>query len=100
MICNECGLETSVTDSRSSSSGNYVRRRRECDSCKARFTTYEMRIPDGYTPDDIGRLTYISESDMDVLGRIGNPRRLMSVAVQRFVREWVEISKLINQPTS
>lgn len=33
--------DTSVVDSRSNDETSYVRRRRECSSCKRRFTTYE-----------------------------------------------------------
>lgn len=41
MICPECGYEDSkVIDSRPAE--NKIRRRRECLSCKCRFTTYEM----------------------------------------------------------
>ena len=48
MKCIYCGhLEDKVIDSRSSSEGNSVRRRRECLKCERRFTTYEYveRIP-------------------------------------------------------
>lgn len=41
MICPECGSEkTKVTDSRGCTDGS-IRRRRECEACKSRFTTYE-----------------------------------------------------------
>lgn len=41
MKCPECGFEDSkVIDSRPAE--NKIRRRRECLSCKCRFTTYEM----------------------------------------------------------
>lgn len=41
MTCPECGYEDSkVIDSRPAE--NKIRRRRECLSCKCRFTTYEM----------------------------------------------------------
>lgn len=41
MKCPECGYEDSkVIDSRAAE--NKIRRRRECLSCKCRFTTYEM----------------------------------------------------------
>lgn len=41
MKCPECGYENSkVIDSRPAE--NKIRRRRECLSCKCRFTTYEM----------------------------------------------------------
>jgi len=42
MKCPFCGHEeTKVLDSRPGANGNSVRRRRECLSCEARFTTYE-----------------------------------------------------------
>jgi len=42
MRCTYCGfLESKVIDSRESKKGLSIRRRRECLSCKRRFTTYE-----------------------------------------------------------
>ncbi|OGL40100.1 MAG: transcriptional regulator NrdR [Candidatus Schekmanbacteria bacterium RIFCSPHIGHO2_02_FULL_38_11] len=42
MKCPFCGhLEDKVVDSRLGKEGKSIRRRRECLSCKARFTTYE-----------------------------------------------------------
>jgi transcriptional repressor NrdR len=42
MICPFCGNnETKVIDSRDTSDGKAIRRRRECEKCKARFSTYE-----------------------------------------------------------
>ena len=42
MRCPFCGfLESKVIDSRESKTGISIRRRRECLSCKRRFTTYE-----------------------------------------------------------
>ena len=42
MKCPFCGhLEDKVVDSRASSDGAAIRRRRECLSCQRRFTTYE-----------------------------------------------------------
>jgi transcriptional repressor NrdR len=42
MRCSYCGfLESKVIDSRESKKGLSIRRRRECLSCKRRFTTYE-----------------------------------------------------------
>jgi transcriptional repressor NrdR len=46
MRCPFCGeLEDKVIDSRSSKDGGEIRRRRECERCERRFTTYE-RIED------------------------------------------------------
>ncbi len=42
MKCIFCGyLESKVVDSRPTDEGSSIRRRRECLSCKKRFTTYE-----------------------------------------------------------
>lgn len=42
MRCPYCGSEdTRVTDSRPVEESNSIRRRRQCDSCGKRFTTYE-----------------------------------------------------------
>lgn len=42
MRCIYCGCEESrVIDSRSTEDGNSIRRRRECENCGRRFTTYE-----------------------------------------------------------
>jgi transcriptional repressor NrdR len=43
MKCPSCGFpESKVVDSRSAQEGSTIRRRRECLSCKKRFTTFEM----------------------------------------------------------
>lgn len=48
MRCPKCGhTESKVIDSRPSEDGDAIRRRRECLSCGARFTTYERA---GETP--------------------------------------------------
>jgi len=42
MHCQKCGVaDTSVIDSREAEGGNAIRRRRECNKCGFRFTTYE-----------------------------------------------------------
>src|SRR3954471_20337869 len=42
MKCPFCGhLESSVVDSRISATGELIRRRRSCEACERRFTTYE-----------------------------------------------------------
>lgn len=44
MRCPKCGFEDSkVIDSRPSENNEAIRRRRECESCGFRFTTYERR---------------------------------------------------------
>lgn len=42
MKCPRCGhVDNKVVDSRSGKEGDVIRRRRECISCRKRFTTYE-----------------------------------------------------------
>ncbi|MGT2784909.1 transcriptional regulator NrdR [Streptococcus merionis] len=42
MRCPKCtGLKSSVVDSRQAEDGHTIRRRRECEECHYRFTTYE-----------------------------------------------------------
>ncbi len=42
MKCKYCGsMESKVIDSRQAEEGNSIRRRRECENCSKRFTTYE-----------------------------------------------------------
>ncbi|MDR1615468.1 MAG: transcriptional regulator NrdR [Syntrophomonadaceae bacterium] len=42
MRCPYCqGVESRVVDSRASEDNSVIRRRRECEGCKRRFTTYE-----------------------------------------------------------
>ena len=42
MTCSFCGhIEDRVIDSRESKEGDSIRRRRQCNSCEKRFTTYE-----------------------------------------------------------
>ena len=49
MKCPFCGYEkSSVIDSRPVEENNSIRRRRECESCHKRFTTYE--VIDAYQP--------------------------------------------------
>ena len=42
MTCPKCGAETRVIDSRPT--GDMIRRRRECENCRRRITTYEVTL--------------------------------------------------------
>lgn len=61
MRCPYCGKDnTRVIDSRPADEGDSIRRRRECDVCKKRFTTYEKveTIPVIVIKKDNNRETY------------------------------------------
>ena len=50
MKCPFCAtLESKVIDSRASAAGDVIRRRRECEKCERRFTSYE-RVEDVFPP--------------------------------------------------
>ena len=61
MKCQYCGeMASKVVDSRLAEEGNSIRRRRECENCKKRFTTYEKveTIPLIVIKKDKNRETY------------------------------------------
>jgi transcriptional regulator NrdR family protein len=43
MICDKCGDKTKVFDSRVLGDGQLIYRRRRCDNCFNKFTTYEEK---------------------------------------------------------
>lgn len=61
MLCPSCGAgESQVVDSRPAEGGRAVRRRRECQSCRHRFTTYERLEPRLVVRKRTGRLEAFS----------------------------------------
>lgn len=66
MKCPYCGKDnTRVIDSRPADDGDSIRRRRECDECHKRFTTYEKveTIPMIVIKKDNNRETYDRSQD-------------------------------------
>ncbi|MEX0979939.1 MAG: transcriptional regulator NrdR [Gemmatimonadota bacterium] len=71
MRCPQCdSTENRVVDTRTSRGGRAVRRRRECSSCAARFTTYE----------------YVEERPLQVLKVEGNAEDFDRAKLSRSVR--------------
>ncbi|MGB8360109.1 MAG: transcriptional regulator NrdR [Acidimicrobiia bacterium] len=57
MLCPSCGTaDTRVIDSRPAESGVSIRRRRQCEACQHRFTTYERLEPQLMVMKRSGRL--------------------------------------------
>lgn len=57
MLCPACGTaDTRVIDSRPAESGVSIRRRRQCEACQHRFTTYERLEPQLMVMKRSGRL--------------------------------------------
>lgn len=65
MRCPTCGAhENHVVDSRPADEGRAIRRRRECDSCESRFTTYERLEPQLMVRKRNGRLEAFSSTKL------------------------------------
>lgn len=61
MLCPSCGASgTRVIDSRPAEAGSAIRRRRECEVCEHRFTTYERLEPQLMVRKRNGRLEVFS----------------------------------------
>jgi len=74
MICPYCGSDDNrVIDSRSSESSKAIRRRRQCNDCGRRFTTYE-RIEEG------AKLMVIKHDGRREAFDIGKIRRALDLA--------------------
>ena len=94
MKCPYCNRpDTKVIDSRPTEEGHAIRRRRGCDNCGRRFTTYENSMEKEVESYDIGELIMTQLKDIDEVAYV----RFASVYrqftdVSTFVKE---IEKLI-----
>lgn len=59
--CPSCGGATGVFDSRPGAEHNSVRRRRRCFGCGLRFTTCEMVVLDGVSPEGMADVLGIAK---------------------------------------
>lgn len=65
MLCPTCGApDTRVIDSRPAEGGQSIRRRRECETCSGRFTTYERLEPQLVVRKRNGRLEAFSPAKL------------------------------------
>ena len=63
MMCPKCGAEMRVVDTRQAE-GDSVRRRRVCNDCKYRLTTYEITL------EQLGRYNRIEREREKILNTI------------------------------
>ena len=91
MKCPFCKADNDrVVDSRASENGWAIRRRRECQSCERRFTTYEkaeQEIRLRVVKKDGSRVAYDGNRLLDGLHRACHKRPVSEEAIQRTVRE-------------
>ena len=65
MLCPSCGADdTRVIDSRPAEGGHSIRRRRQCELCDGRFTTYERLEPQLMVRKRSGRLEVFSPTKL------------------------------------
>lgn len=65
MLCPNCGApDTRVIDSRPADGGQSIRRRRLCETCRGRFTTYERGEPQLVVRKRSGRLEAFSAAKL------------------------------------
>ena len=90
MRCSYCGfLESKVIDSRESKKGLSIRRRRECLSCKRRFTTYEKieEIPTMVVKKDGTRQPYDSQKLLRGMMKACEKRPIQISQLEEIVEE-------------
>ncbi|MGL4999998.1 MAG: transcriptional regulator NrdR [Cetobacterium sp.] len=95
MRCPFCNSEdTKVIDSRAFAENNSIRRRRECNSCEKRFTTYE-RIEDNpvyVVKKNKSRERFNKEKLLRGLERATNKRNISRDDLEKFI---IDVEKII-----
>ncbi len=94
MKCPSCGhLEDKVIDSRPSSDGSSIRRRRECLGCQRRFTTYENieTLPLIVIKKDLSRETFDRNKILNSIIRACDKRQVTLSQMDEAVTE-IEIT--------
>ncbi|HEU4917156.1 MAG TPA: transcriptional regulator NrdR [Acidimicrobiia bacterium] len=89
MLCPACGApSTRVIDSRPAEGGLAIRRRRECEDCGRRFTTYERLEPQLMVRKRNGRLEPFSPSKLSAgISAALADRPVSGSAIERLVEE-------------
>ena len=90
MKCPSCGhLEDKVIDSRPSSDGSSIRRRRECLGCQRRFTTYENieTLPLIVIKKDLSRETFDRNNILNSIIRACDKRQVTLSQMDNVVTE-------------
>lgn len=100
MICPKCHYSnTKVYDTRSTQNSRATRRRRECESCKYRFTTLEeVKILDLYIEKRNGQVEIFSEDKLKKgIHKAFNKRTVendkITNLVQRVIEDLMELDK-------
>ena len=90
MICPFCGYDdTRVIDSRPSEDGSTIRRRRNCENCQKRFTTYEKveTMPLIVIKKDGSRQTFDREKLIERILRACHKRKVSITEIEKLADE-------------
>ena len=90
MKCPFCGYDdTRVIDSRSSEDGSTIRRRRNCENCQKRFTTYEKveTMPLIVIKKDGSRQTFDREKLIERILRACHKRKVSITEIEKLADE-------------
>lgn len=90
MKCPFCGLsDTRVVDSRPAEDGVALRRRRQCDGCRSRFTTYERawQTPITVVKKDGRREEFSREKLQSGIGKACNKRPVPTQKIMELVED-------------
>lgn len=88
MLCPFCGYESSkVLESRSTAEKLSIRRRRECESCQKRFTTYEKieMLPLHVIKKNGSRVEYSREKLLNSINMACNKCNVSTEVVEEFI---------------
>ncbi|HEX8235384.1 MAG TPA: transcriptional regulator NrdR [Abditibacteriaceae bacterium] len=100
MKCPHCGnIDTRVIDSRPAEEGSVLRRRRMCDGCEARFTTYErvLQSPLIIVKKDSRREEFNAEKLRNGISKACNKRSVPTEAISHLV---IDIEAALRQETA
>ena len=90
MRCPKCNyLKSSVVDSRQAEEGNTIRRRRECENCHTRFTTFERieELPLLVVKKDGTREQFSRDKIFNGIIRSAQKRPVSSSAIEKVVND-------------
>lgn len=106
MICPKCQhIETRVLDSRETEGNKAVRRRRECEKCSHRFTTFERAETTNFVvvKKDGTRESYDREKVVKGVWRACEKRKVTEEQVSKLIsaleEEWANIGKEVPSKT-
>lgn len=83
LVCPKCGGPTGVRDSRGNAEASAIRRRRLCFGCGFRFSTFELVVAPGLTPEGLMNLVGTARAALDKAEKVITEARDGLAAVEK-----------------